>query len=74
MKQTAVQWLEVKLDNIGLNSDIIGDYIQQAKELEKQHIMDAWYDGVDKEGIEHGYTYLWHRKDLAEQYYNENYN
>ena len=33
---TAVEWLEVKLDNIGLNSDIIGDYIQQAKEMEKQ--------------------------------------
>lgn len=35
---TAVEWLEVKLDNIGLNSDIIGDYIQQAKEMEKQQI------------------------------------
>lgn len=40
MKQTAVEWLEVKLDNIGLNADIIGDYIQQAKEMEEQNTIE----------------------------------
>lgn len=36
MEQTAVEWLELKLDKIGLNSNIIGDFIEQAKEIENQ--------------------------------------
>ena len=72
-KQTAVEWLVEQLDN---NLDIkhswrTRQYINQAKEMEKQQIIDAWYIGVEKEGEEHGHTFLWHRKDLAEQYYNE---
>lgn len=49
MKQTAVEWLEVKLDNIGLNADIIGDYIQQAKEMEEQNtieILETYHNGM----------------------------
>jgi hypothetical protein len=75
-KQTAVEWLVEQLDN---NLDIkhswrTRQYINQAKEMEKQQIIDAWYIGVEKEGEEHGHTFLWHRKDLAEQYYNETFN
>jgi hypothetical protein len=70
---TAVEWLYKQLN--GLNKPILDDYFQtifsQAKEIEKQQIIDAWYIGVEKEGEEHGHTFLWHRKDLAEQYYNE---
>ena len=61
---TAVEWLEVKLDNIGLNSDIIGDYIQQAKELEKQQIVDAYDLGMGHYGGAN-------RRSDAEQYYTE---
>lgn len=74
MKQTAVEWLQ---NHLTVHFSEIEQQIRfkglfdKAKDLEKRHIMDTWYDGVDKEGIEHGHTYLWHRKDLAEQYYNE---
>jgi 3-mercaptopyruvate sulfurtransferase SseA len=74
-KQTAVEWLVEQLDkNLDINNSWrTSQYIEQAKEMEKQHIIDAWYIGIEKEGKEHGHTFLWHRKDLAEQYYNETY-
>ena len=71
-KQTAVEWLLKELD-INPKATILKDLIEQAKEMEKQQIIDAWHIGVEKEGEEHGHTFLWHRKDLAGQYYNENY-
>jgi hypothetical protein len=47
-KQTAVEWLIEQLDN---NLDInhswrTRQYIEQAKEMEKQQIVDAYKDGV----------------------------
>ena len=44
MKQTAVEWLveQMKLDEL-FNADY---FIEQAKEMEKEQIMDAWFDGV----------------------------
>jgi hypothetical protein len=74
-KQTAVEWLlnefqEAHKDFGGLDLEWLKRF-DQAKEMEKQQIVDAWYIGIEKEGEEHGHTFLWHRKDLAEQYYNE---
>jgi hypothetical protein len=63
-EQTAVEWLIEKLDN---NLDInhswrTRQYIQQAKELEKQQIEDAWNS-----------AYFGDSNHEGEQYYEENY-
>jgi HEPN domain-containing protein len=46
MKQTAVEWLEEKFTNS--NADFINwaeEYFEQAKEIEKQQIIDAYRNG-----------------------------
>jgi len=55
-KQTAVEWLveQMKLDEL-FNADY---FIKQAKEMEKEQIMEAFEDGNEqgflcKEGIEY---------------------
>ena len=62
MKQTAVEWLinELKLNDTieKENLIIVRQIIEQAKEMEKQQIIDAYKEGVTG-----------HK--LAEQYYNE---
>jgi hypothetical protein len=66
MKQTAVEWLVEQL--FGGNNGVIGvsDFLlNQSKEMEKQHIIDAWIDG--KENKEFGNTVF----EDAKQYYNE---
>jgi len=64
MKQTAVEWLVEKLNIKYGNNDFIITHIneiEQAKEMEKEQIINAWSDGkFESSGcIE------------AEQYYNE---
>jgi hypothetical protein len=59
-KQTAVEWLYETLwkqTDFSLPNNIL----EQAKEMEKQQIMDAWDNGCEDDGI----------IDNAEQYYNE---
>jgi hypothetical protein len=84
-KQTAVELYEIEIDlliekyeskEISKREFITMKHniFYQAKEMEKQQIINAWYIGVEKEGEEHGHTFLWHRKDLAEQYYKETFN
>jgi len=48
MKQTAVDWLIDKLDtNLDINHSWRSrQYIEQAKQMEKEQIKDAWIDGV----------------------------
>ena len=67
MKQTAVEWLVEQLDGERhLTENEINRLIQQAKEMEKEQIMDAfvecWKANVP-DGVE--------CKLDAEQYYNE---
>ena len=56
MKQTASEWLieQYANENYGIE---IGE---QAKEMEKQHIVDAYNEGL----------YNWDSEQEAEQYYN----
>jgi hypothetical protein len=65
-KQTAIEWFNDEI-LIHLNFDqrlYLKDIFNQAKEMEKEQIMDAWIDGaVDTN------AYM----DFAEQYYNETY-
>jgi len=51
-KQTAVEWLEDMMKNMVYNGADFGDdypsllvHIQQAKQMEKEQIRDAWTDG-----------------------------
>jgi hypothetical protein len=65
MKQTAVEWLEkefVKLEStIGVHG-VMYELIEQAKEMEKQQIIDAYAQGfIESEVMDKG----------AEQYYNQ---
>lgn len=68
-KQTAVDWLNSEFERlsnqIGVNLSwaIIDDLIKQAKEKEKNNIVEAFDNGA-YEKIEEG----------GEEYYNENYN
>jgi hypothetical protein len=59
-KQTAVEWLEqefIALQNYGVNE--LGLFAK-AKEMEKQQIMNAYYEGKE-------YAF----QEYEEQYYNE---
>ena len=68
-KQTAVEWILQYLKNVKPNEfcsiEKIKELLEQAKEMEKQQIIDAYKQGqYDSEPI---------RETDAEQYYNENY-
>lgn len=74
-KQTAVEWLEkefIKLEStIGVHG-VMYELIEQAKEMEKQQIMDAHRHGFT-EGTCFGATTIY-KFISAEQYYNETFN
>ena len=57
MKQTAVEWLQ----ELELQRDLTLEDYEQAKEMEKQQIMDACYFGSQNLPYE--------IKDKSEQYY-----
>jgi hypothetical protein len=77
MKQTAVEWLISELmekdlllvfGKPSLDNDAI-KIIEQAKEMEKEQIMDAWIDGDNSDCLSEQDS-----SDFAEQYYNETFN
>ena len=45
MKQTAVEWLEIELKKKGFDFPYVTLKIAQAKEMEKQQIIDAYRKG-----------------------------
>jgi hypothetical protein len=64
-QQTAVMWLENQLIEMGV--PLLRDeksLIQQAKQIEKEQIKDAFDEGENKE---------FYKRPQAEQYYNETY-
>jgi hypothetical protein len=67
MEQTAVEWLVeyLTLHGIKLNNDAIHNVINQAKEMEKEQIIDAHVAGF------YSMPFRSSRKSEAEQYYNE---
>lgn len=61
-KQTAVEWLESKFSEFETIYDSLPsglyEYINQAKEMERQQIEDAWNDGNNRySGIGDSETY-----------------
>ena len=65
MKQTAVEWLVEVVAKMGYVSTEI---LEQAKEMEKEQIIDAFGVGCQVES-----TRLIGYQGMAEQYYNETY-
>jgi hypothetical protein len=66
MKQTAVEFLVEKLSNYDSKMiELFNNEINQAKEMEKQQIIDAYEDG---------YSDSDNTFKLNEQYYNETFN
>jgi hypothetical protein len=61
-KQTAVEWLVESLKELGVDLLSHNLEIQQAKEMEKEQLSDAWYAG-DEDGAIHEF----------EQYYTSTY-
>lgn len=63
-KQTAVEWLaeQINPDMKTMQGNIIQDLLEQAKEMEKKQIMEAYNYGQQIPPF-----------DFAEQYYNETY-
>lgn len=68
MKQTAVEWLFLMLNNPNRNQEFANKLLEKAKEIEKEQIRDAYGQGTADEAGE----ILDATKD-AEQYYNETY-
>ena len=70
-KQTAVEWIELKLNSVKptdfCSIETIKDWVNQAKEMEKEQIINAHIKGHYAPSS----TLKYHD---AEQYYNETYN
>jgi hypothetical protein len=71
MKQTAVEWLVEQMtqgDFIALPKP---EWIKQAKEMEKEQIINAIKLTIEKEYYEQTWAHCGSRNHMAEQYYNE---
>jgi hypothetical protein len=67
MKQTAVEWLYDRFLFAGYA--VNPEWKEQAKEMEKEQMVDAWSDGWLND-----YEYDEDVKNSAEQYYNKTFN
>ena len=67
MKQTAVEWLKnnLKINGSGATTTF-AELFAQAKEMEKEQIIDAFDKGLITDNVYYGYD-----DKKAEQYYNE---
>lgn len=71
--QTAVEWLEEKINlyNFEVGMGSMRKYIEYAKQIEKEQIMDAWDNGDCCIDLPNG---DWEQKyKSAEEFYNETY-
>ena len=66
MEQTAVEWLEDHLELVSSGHVKIEGIIKQAKEMEKQQIIDAAYFGHLKGWVDNGFE-----NSYGEHYYNK---
>ena len=61
-KQTAVDWLISQFEEYGYDGIVLENVVEQVKQMEKEQIKNAWYDGIS--GGQCG---------TSEEYYNETY-
>ena len=67
--KTAVEWLIDELRNKhGLSIDLYSEFAQ-AKEMEKEQIIEAFAKGSNEESDYHGFQFI--TPDKAIEYYNE---
>jgi hypothetical protein len=77
MKQTAVEWLKLQLEEYGdpqyceLTWKELDELCEQAKEMEKEQIKDAWLNAW-KDSMINPLEDKYYEPE-AEQYYNETY-
>jgi hydroxymethylglutaryl-CoA reductase len=72
-KQTAVEWLEERMPTVFKNLTINKHLFEQAKEIEKQQIIDAYSDGA-KGGANGGkgqHKDGWVSVQMKEKYYKQ---
>ena len=69
MEQTAVEFLEQICKDRGYH--LMSEYIEQAKEMEKEQIINAIKLTIEKEYYEQTWAHCGSRNHMAEQYYNE---
>jgi hypothetical protein len=75
MTQTAVEWLVdefIKYKFISKNGQFSKPLIEQAKEMEKQQIIDAWLSAWKDSMVNPLSDDCY--QDLAEEYYNDTFN
>jgi hypothetical protein len=79
MKKTAVNWLKEQIECFGNKHELqmswatLDELLEQAKEIEKEQIRDAYSTGADDE-YEHHINDSVKREDIdCEKYYNETY-
>lgn len=70
-KQTAVEWIESKLNSVKptdfCSLQDVKDWVKQAKQMEKEQIMDAYESGIKDDD---GYGVMLNN---SEQFYNDTY-
>jgi hypothetical protein len=71
MKQTAVEWLESNLPTAFKDLTINKQLIEQAKEMEKQQIIDAHGNKIKKSGSISNATYILTGKEYYETTFNK---
>jgi hypothetical protein len=72
MKETAVEWLEQKAKEFAIDLNLL-HYFQQAKEMQKQQIIDA----SERKDTDSSYLVRMsfiNKISFGEQYYNETFN
>ena len=71
MKQTAVEWLEIELKKKGFDFPYVTLKIEQAKELEKQQIIESGNSCAFKQHLHSERINKMSMDELGEEYYNE---
>jgi len=73
MKQTAVEWLLTQIENKNGKefSSYYTEFIEQAKAMEKEQIIEAFYKGRQEEQYKNLFNN--HVRKSEEQYYKETY-
>jgi len=71
--KTAVEWLANVLSQSGpITEDDFNSLVEQAKEMEKEQIIDAYVQGADDDYEFHINPHLMKAEDVdAQKYYNE---
>ncbi len=78
-KQTAVEWLAEQLKpSITLQTKYIDEYVEQAKQMDKEQKQEFYNEGKDFSSYTHDEQYggveYWDKEPLGfEDYYNEQY-